>query len=164
MTIRRGMLNTSEHVCLTEQTDRQTVLVCVCVRVCMCVWGGGGGVHVSFVDSNSTTDTDKRSRYIGNVRRLVVCSSAVHALLYLRTMHCRVTTPQLLRSPMLLPLLPKGVIGGGGLGVREWWRRKCNVVRSGRRGAYRYRGCLASRVTLEIPLSSFYVLVTAKRP
>lgn len=74
-------------------------------------------MHVSFVDSISTTDTDKRSRYTGNVRRLVVCSSTVHALLYLRTMHCRVTTPQPLRSPMLLPLLPKGAIGG--LGVRE---------------------------------------------
>lgn len=113
MTILRGMLNTSEHVCLMEQTDRQTVVVCMCACVC----GGERGVHVSFVDSISTTDTDKRSRYTGNVRRLVVCSSTVHALLYLRTMHCRVTTPQPLRSPMLLPLLPKGAIGG--LGVRE---------------------------------------------
>lgn len=39
MTILRGMLNTSEHVCLMEQTDRQTVVVCMCACVC----GGGTG-------------------------------------------------------------------------------------------------------------------------
>lgn len=80
-----------------------------------------------------------------------------HALLYLRTMHCRVTTPQPLRSPMLLPLLPKGAIGGvGGPRVMASEMQRGTIGAEGG-GVYRYRGCLASRVTLEIPLSSFYV-------
>lgn len=37
-----------------------------------------------------------------------------------------------------------------GVGNATWYGR-------GGGGVYRYRGCLASRVTLEIPLSPFYV-------
>lgn len=67
---------------MSNGTDGQTDSSCVCVCACSCM-GGWVVVHVSLVDSISTTGTDKRSRYTGNVRRLVVCSNAVHMLYYI---------------------------------------------------------------------------------
>lgn len=63
---------------------------------------------------------DVRRFYSGHGQKIALqvtcddswCVPAVHALLYLRTMHCGgVTTSPPLRSPMLLLLSPKGAIG-----------------------------------------------------